>query len=89
MIGRIFRANTLGYPYASHILSTTLALKRGMLGRNYARIIVDPEQVELAMKYAKIRPRRQVSESQRQRLRDLGMLRQKALALAVGRELTS
>ena len=29
-------------------------------------------------KYAKVKPKRQVSDAQRQRLRELGMLRQKA-----------
>jgi hypothetical protein len=43
----------------------------------------NPTQVKLAIKYAKVRPKRQISDAQRDRLRSLGNLRRKALGIAV------
>jgi hypothetical protein len=49
----------------------------------------NPAQVRLAMKYAKVRPKRQVSEAERERLRNLGTLRQNDPTLAVRSDLTA
>jgi hypothetical protein len=43
----------------------------------------NPAQVKLAIKYAKVRPKRQISDAQRERLRSLGNLRRKAMGIAV------
>jgi hypothetical protein len=47
----------------------------------------NPAQVKLAIRYAKVRPKRQISDAQRERLRSLGNLRRKNVGIAVGSDL--
>jgi hypothetical protein len=47
----------------------------------------NPAQVKLAIRYAKVRPKRQISDAQRDRLRSLGNSRRKAVGIAVGGDL--